>query len=103
MASIAGMAGSNGHIAQVVAMLDLMQHRGPDTRNLYEQDDICAGVQAAALSPARGQGIASADGVTVLLDGDLYNPREPGQSDADVALGLYKRSLLSRCCGPECG
>jgi asparagine synthase (glutamine-hydrolysing) len=91
MASIAGMAGSNGHIAQVVAMLDLMQHRGPDTRNLYEQDDICAGVQAAALSPARGQGIASADGVTVLLDGDLYNPREPGQSDADVALGLYKR------------
>jgi asparagine synthase (glutamine-hydrolysing) len=91
MAAIAGIVGSDASRDRVESMLDTMKHRGPDARDLHQADGILAGIGAADLSPARGTGFATADGVTVLVDGDIYNDREAGQSDADVVLALYRQ------------
>ena len=72
-------------------MLESMAHRGPDTNNIRAKGVADLGVRASTLSPARGDGFAAAKGVTVLFDGEIYNSREDGCSDADVVLDLYNR------------
>ncbi len=57
---------------------------------LHVNEDIQAGVRASKLSTARGDGFAQADGYTVLFDGEVYNARAAGESDAEVALRLYR-------------
>ena len=91
MAAIAGIMGANPDRTLVNSMLAALQHRGPDTLRLHEQSSLCAGVGASTLSEARGDGFATSDGIAVLLDGDLYNARQDGQSDADVALDAFRK------------
>jgi len=90
MAGIAGVFATEPQDATVRRMLDALRHRGPDTMSLFESAHRAGGVCAADLSAERGVGFAQREGVTVLLDGDIYNERPEGQSDADVALGLYR-------------
>ncbi|MFO8012928.1 MAG: asparagine synthase-related protein [Phycisphaerae bacterium] len=90
MAGIAGVFATEPQDAVVRRMLDALCHRGPDTMCLFESARRAGGVCAAELSSARGAGFAQREGVTVLFDGDIYNERAEGQSDADVVLGLYR-------------
>ncbi len=89
MAGIAGVFATEPQDAVVRRMLDALRHRGPDTMCLFESAHRAGGVCAADLSAERGVGFAQREGVTVLFDGDIYNERPEGQSDADVVLGLY--------------
>ncbi len=89
MAGIAGVFDTEPQGTVVRRMLDALRHRGPDNLCLFEGTRRAGGVCAADLSAARGTGFAQREGVAVLLDGDIYNPRPEGRSDADVALGLY--------------
>jgi len=91
MAAIAGTIGAESSQEQTVAMLATMVHRGPGTRSICAETGLSFGVQACELSEARGDGFAAEDGgVKVLFDGEIYNPREAGVSDAEVALRLYQ-------------
>ena len=91
MAAIAGVAGSPPEPSLAEKMLQTVAHRGPDHLRLHRDGRIDAGVRASQLSSARGDGLARADGVTVLFDGEIYNDRAPGESDASVALELYRK------------
>lgn len=90
---MSGIAGCCGRVDEsfVREMLEPLQHRGPDSVRVHRTDQLCGGVCAAKLSPARGDGFARDGDVTVLFDGDIYNERNGDASDADVALGLYKQ------------
>ena len=91
MAAITGTIGTDSNRAQITAMLKSMAHRGPDTKNIRVEGTVSLGVRASKLSAARGDGFATANDVTVLFDGEIYNSREDGHSDAAVVLDLYKR------------
>jgi len=91
MAAVAGTFGANGDRNLVERMLQTIRHRGPDRRTLRVQGSLIAGVGAADLSPARGNGFAQRGGIIVLFDGEIYNDRPRGASDAEVALNLYRR------------
>ena len=98
MAGIAGIFGSNAQKEDVLRMLKKMKHRGPDTLITCDKDGLCAGVVASKLSVSRGNGLAQEDNIGVLFDGEIYNNRSEGQSDAEVVLNLYKKhgSLFPR-------
>lgn len=90
MAAIAGVLGpAPPDLAET--MLQALHHRGPDTLRLHRDEPFQGGVRAAELSNVRGDGFAQEGRLTVLLDGDIYNARAAGESDAEVALGLYKK------------
>ncbi len=91
MAGIAGVRGGDQESGQAKRMLETIRHRGPDHIRTHQDKSFDGGVCASELSAARGDGFAERDGVVVLFDGEIYNDRDDGQSDADVALGLYKR------------
>jgi asparagine synthase (glutamine-hydrolysing) len=91
MAAIAGILGKNARSENVEAMLETIRHRGPDSINLHKDGPCCAGVRAAKLSPPRGNGFARKGTVALLFDGEIYNPRPDGTSDAEVALDLYAK------------
>lgn len=90
MAGIAGVLGSRPHSALVEGMLRVLEHRGPDSLRLHRTHRFCGGVRAAKLSVARGDGFAQDGDVAVLFDGEVYNRRAGGQSDAGIAAALYK-------------
>ncbi len=91
MAGIAGIRGTSASRGAVEEMLESIAHRGPDTRKIDDSKDFCGGVCASKLSAARGDGFAHDGNVSVLFDGDIYNEREKGRSDSDVALEMYRR------------
>jgi asparagine synthase (glutamine-hydrolysing) len=91
MAGIAGMFGPGSERAQVGKMLEILKHRGPDTSNIRNNGNFALGVCAGGLSPARGDGFAMQDEVSVVFDGEIYNSRSDDQSDADVVLELYSK------------
>lgn len=91
MAGIAGMIGTGSDRQKVEHMIETIRHRGADTRETREDGAAALGVCSADLSPARGDGMA-VDGRTLMVfDGEIYNARNAGQSDAEVALELYRR------------
>ena len=90
MAGITGSSGVAPCKETVERMLQAIEHRGPDTLRFHQGQRLCAGVRSSKLSPARGDGFAQNGEVTVLLDGEIYNVRDEGKSDADVALELYR-------------
>lgn len=91
MAGIAGTFGANVQKEIVKQMLNKIKHRGPDNMNVHQADGICGGVVASDLSQARGNGFAVDGNVAVLFDGEIYNERIAGTSDAQVVLELYKK------------
>ena len=91
MAAIAGLLGALPGANLAEKMLDVLAHRGADRVQPFRSGRIDAGVRASRLSPDRGDGFARDNGVAVLFDGEIYNDRAAGQSDADVALALYGR------------
>ena len=91
MAGIAGAFANNPPKETVERMLRAIEHRGPDVLRTYHDRQLCAGVRSAALSPARGDGFARDGNATVFLDGEIYNDRGSGASDAEVVLDLYAR------------
>ena len=72
-------------------MLDTIKHRGPDTIEICEKGQLVAGVAASNLGEARGNGFAKEGDIAVFFDGEIYNERSKGKSDAEVALDLYKQ------------
>ena len=90
MAGIAGIFGKGNQFATGERMLQTIEHRGPDWSKLMQNKAFCMGVRASDLSEARGNGFAESMHATVLLDGEIYNDRRTGASDADVVLALYK-------------
>ena len=75
----------------VASLLESLTHRGADVRNLRTGAGYSLGTLAAELSATRGDGFACSDGAILLFDGEIYNDRNPHESDADVALRLYRR------------
>lgn len=90
MTAIAGIIGGENGERLVQKMLDRMEHRGPDTERIDLFENGCAGVRALEISEIRGDGYAADEGITVFFDGEIYNPRPAGTSDAELVLGLYK-------------
>jgi len=72
-------------------MLGVIEHRGPDKLRVHRAEGLCVGVRASDLSEARGDGFASDGEVAVLFDGEIYNDRPKGMSDAQIALHLYQK------------
>jgi len=91
MAGIAGIFGNTIEKEIIEKMLNSIKHRGPDSTNIYQERNIAAGVVASNLSKDRGDGFAKEGNIVVFLDGDIYNQRRQGKSDAEVVLNLYKK------------
>lgn len=91
MAGIVGLFGSSGDEALVQRMLETIRHRGSDQQTFRAEGSLTAGAGAPMLSPARGNGFVHQDGITVLFDGEIYNDRPGGATDAEVALRLYRK------------
>lgn len=91
MAGIAGILRTGTGSGTAKRMLQAIEHRGPDSVRMHQTEQFCGGVRASDLSAHRGDGFAQDDGITVLFDGDIYNARNNGASDAGVALELYKK------------
>jgi len=90
MAGIVGIQGKDADPEKVARMLEALRHRGPDTTRTFEAGSFAAAVCASDLSRERGDGFASDGDVAVVLDGDVYNERTEGLSDAEVVLDFYK-------------
>mgnify|MGYP001547121252 CR=1 FL=1 len=96
MAAITGIIGNNIKPETINEMLKTMSHRGADSESLCGplqagDGEFCGGVTAPRLSAARGNGYAEKDGVVMLFDGEVYNDRAEGVSDAELALDLYRQ------------
>lgn len=90
------MAGIAGILKQqqqesVERMIKSLRHRGEDQCEMRQVGKLSSGVCSPKLSAARGNGLAEQDGTVVLLDGEIYNDRSAGKSDAEVILDLYKQ------------
>jgi len=91
MAGIAGIFGSSVQREDALRMLEKIKHRGPNTLSTCYKNGLCAGVVASKLSESRGNGLAREADIAVLFDGEIYNKRSEGQSDAAVVLKFYKK------------
>lgn len=106
MCGIAGVVGHGAHRYrdQVEAMLDALEHRGPDQRGLIERPDAVLGCQRLAImDPEHGlQPIGSVDEqVWAVGNGEIYGHREvrrslggaplPSGSDMEVVVPLWRR------------
>ena len=90
MAGIAGVLGTDIDKKTTGKMLNAIKHRGPDVFRMHQTDYFTGGVASSDLSEERGDGFAQSGNITVLFDGEIYNKRTPGKTDADIALELYK-------------
>ena len=92
MAAIAGLLqGSQKLQIDMEQMLETMSHRGPDSKESLSSGPFTGGVVAQKLSNERGNGFARAGNVTVFFDGEIYNDRQSGNSDAEIVADLYKK------------
>ncbi|MFO7870008.1 MAG: asparagine synthase-related protein [Kiritimatiellia bacterium] len=95
MAGIAGMFGAGSDKERAAGMIETMRHRGADSREIRQYEQAALGVCAGRLSPARGNGFTQKDNIAVLLDGEIYNDRPRGQSDADVVMDEFEKHGLA--------
>ena len=98
MAGIAGTQNSDNSILS--SMLNKIKHRGPHETWTNQTGNInlgCCELNVAGNSKA-GSHHASTDHKAVVLDGRIYNPEEPGVSDAQALLRFYEKfgSLFAR-------
>ncbi|MDY7011870.1 MAG: asparagine synthase-related protein [Planctomycetota bacterium] len=91
MAGIAGTIGNTQQPGVTERMLEVIEHRGPDTVRAHRTRQFYGGVRTSDLSSVRGDGFARDGNLAILFDGDIYNVRNDEQSDAEVALGLYRK------------
>jgi len=91
MAGIVGICGASADAAKVGGMLEQLRHRGPDKTWTDPGEGWAAGVCTAALGDEKGTGQATQGDVCVLFDGEIYNQRPAGTTDAQVVLDLYRR------------
>jgi asparagine synthase (glutamine-hydrolysing) len=89
MAGIAGIQGSGN--VELSSMLNRIKHRGPHEIWLNQTGNIslgCCELNVGGNSKAGSHHI-SVDHKAVVLDGRIYNPQEPGLSDAETLLLFY--------------
>ncbi len=92
MAGIAGMTGSRASEASVQQMLATLRHRGRDHSWTQQANpDTALGVCYADLGTEKTCSYAQNSSTTVVFDGEIYNKRHPGATDAQVALELYRQ------------
>jgi len=91
MSGIAGVIGENAATVSVNAMLEALRHRGPDDQWTGQANGCALGACTSDLGPEKGTGHAEDDTTVLVFDGEIYNERPEGTSDAQVALELYKR------------
>ena len=90
MAGIVGILGQSSQQEHAERMLQTITHRGSDEAASFQVGQAALAVGAPSLSAARGNGLARDGDVAVAFDGEIYNERADGLSDADVALDLYR-------------
>ncbi len=90
MAGIAGILSDRPSRETVERMIRALRHRGEDRVRWHTDGRLCAAVCSANLSLERGDGFVTEGETALLLDGDLYNGRPEGESDADVAIELWR-------------
>jgi len=90
MAGIAGIAGQSASQERLRKMLNKLRHRGPDDQWMETNGTLALGVCMSNLGQEKGPGHARANDVEILFDGEIYNDRPAGASDAQVALELYR-------------
>lgn len=80
MCGIAGIYGPSASEGPVKAMLDLMEHRGPDGSGLFASEGIVLGHRRLAIVDLSEQGrqpMVSMDGqIAISVNGEIYNYRE---------------------------
>ena len=80
MCGIAGIVGNCSDKRLIPEMLDLMKHRGPDSRGFYKSDMVHLGhcrLSINDLSERASQPFVSKkDDVVVLVNGEIYNFKE---------------------------
>jgi asparagine synthase (glutamine-hydrolysing) len=91
LAGISGIHGSARAESKIKTALQAIRHRGTDFEKVSQAGNACVGIVSNKISGERGTGFAEAGGIKVFIDGDIYNDRENGVSDAEVALGLYRK------------
>jgi asparagine synthase (glutamine-hydrolysing) len=115
MCGIAGLYNLRGEpvaIRQVLAMCDLIHHRGPDDRDAWTHGSIGLGHQRLSiidLSPRGRNPMANEDGtVQIVFNGEIYNHKDlrpdlirsghifRSQTDTEVIIHLYEKL------GPKC-
>ncbi|MCP3931230.1 MAG: asparagine synthase (glutamine-hydrolyzing) [Bacteroidetes bacterium] len=105
MCGIAGIVGNCSDKRLIPEMLDVMKHRGPDSRGFYTSDMVHLGhcrLSINDLSKRASQPFVSKkDGVAALINGEIYNFRElraplikkgyhfKSNSDSEVVLHGY--------------
>ena len=107
MCGIAGVVAADGPVeaAVVERMCETLDHRGPDSRGLFSDDEVALGVTRLAVIDVEGgdQPIASEDGsVVVVCNGEIYNYQAlradlarrghsfSTESDVEVIVHLYE-------------
>jgi len=90
VAGIVGILGQNSQQERAERMLQTITHRGSDEAASLQVGQVALAVGAPSLSAARGSGLARDGDVAIAFDGEIYNERADGVSDADVALDLYR-------------
>jgi len=103
MCGIAGMVGPAADRRVVAAMIETLQHRGPDGSGLWEAPGVVLGHRRLSildLSDAGRQPMSTPDGrYTIVFNGEVYNYRElraelprltyGSQTDTEVVLQAY--------------
>ena len=106
MCGIAGCVGKMPNPEQIGNTIDRLEHRGPDSRGVYQDAAAClihTRLSIIDLTSAGNQPMKDdATGVVVILNGEIYNYKElraglagvtfSSQSDTEVLLQIYLRS-----------
>ena len=91
MSGIAGVIGEKTDRDTLLEMIGKIAHRGPDntiTRQVTGGGVACCEL---TLSPRYTAGMAGKDEPIVLLDGEIYQPLEAGQTNAGFIREVYQR------------
>src|SRR5437867_8613153 len=105
MCGICGVWGRNGR-TEVHAMMNALNHRGPDDRDVLEESNVVLGMTRLAIIDTGSGGhqpMVTPDGqVAIVYNGELYNFREErslleklgysfsSTSDTEVVLRMYE-------------
>jgi asparagine synthase (glutamine-hydrolysing) len=90
MGGIAGIQIINGNNQQKLEkMLEEISHRGPGKRSVDSEGKFFCGTVSGNLSEKQGTGYAKKGNTAVFLDGEIYNSRQNGKTDAETVLDIF--------------